>query len=134
MLDVEDPNDAAVVHAYFHAISADDFNAWLELFEHDAVVHDPVGAEPVEGRTDLGEIWKVIRSPFKELKVESQGVFWGGPGAAVHWSANGTGVNGDTIEFGGITVFELNENRKICTLMSYWDPAAMMIELAGEQD
>ena len=35
--------------------------------------------------------------------------------------------------FEGITVFEISDEGKIQALMAYWDPAAMIMELAGDE-
>ena len=34
----------------------------------------------------------------------------------------------------GITVFEVDSDGRIQTVMSYWDPAAVLISLAGDID
>jgi ketosteroid isomerase-like protein len=108
-----------------------DQDGWLELFADDAISHDPVGAPPATGRSELSEIWRVMTSPFKKLTVVPEHIFHAGSGAAVKWSARGQSEIGGSVEFGGISVFEFSDDGKILTVMSYWDPAAMMIELAA---
>jgi len=134
MEDLSDPIYVAAVAGYFSAIRERDEKRWLEAFEPDAVCHDPVGSVPVDGREGLREVWKVLTAPFKALSMRESDAYYGGAGAAVHWKAEGTGVNERTVRFSGITVFEFSVNGKIQAVMSYWDPAAMLIDLAGETD
>jgi steroid delta-isomerase len=130
---VVDPVVESTIGAYFSALNARDMGRWLTLFADDAVSHDPVGAPPAEGRDTLQEIWKAITSPLSKLEITPGELFQGGSGAAVWWSARAVGVNNREVEFAGIYVFELNADGLIQTLMAYWDPAAMLLELAGEE-
>jgi steroid delta-isomerase len=126
-----DANLVAAVDAYFAAIRDRDERRWLAGFADDAVVHDPVGSLPAEGEDGLREVWRVLSAPFKKLLIGEHAAFYSSSGAAVHWTARGTGANEREVSFEGITVFEFAPDGKIQTLMAYWDPAAMMIELAG---
>jgi hypothetical protein len=132
MQGVEDPVLVAAVAGYFAAIRERDQKRWLDAFEPDAVCHDPVGGVPAEGRAGLEQVWKVLTAPFKRLTIAESRSFYGGSGAAVLWAADGIGVDDGTVHFSGITVFEFSSSGKIQTAMSYWDPAAMLIALAGE--
>jgi len=127
-----DQRFVAAVDAYFSAIRDRDEQRWVAGFAEDAVCHDPVGATPAEGRAGLREIWHVLTAPFKKLLIFERAAFYCGSGAAVHWTAQATGLNDREAKFEGITVFEFSPDARIQTLMAYWDPAAMMIELAGE--
>jgi ketosteroid isomerase-like protein len=127
-----DPRLVEAVSAYFAAISARALDGWLELFTDDAVSHDPVGTVPAEGREALKEEWRMLTAPFERLSMVEEQAFYCGTGAAVKWKAEGLGVNGGSVVFHGITVFEMTADGKIQTVMAYWDPAAMMIEMAGE--
>ena len=131
---IADATYVGAVHNYFDAIRGRDEDRWLACFAEDAVCHDPVGSVPVEGREGLREIWKVLTAPFKAISIVETDAFYGGSGVAVHWNAHGTGVNDRVLDFSGITVLEFTTDGKIQTAMSFWDPAAMLIELAGEAD
>ncbi len=129
---IPDSNIRQTIDAYFATIRSRDGQAWLELFADNAVVHDPVDAAPVEGRVGLEESWKVFTSPFERLSIQQDAVFYVKEGAAVKWTAEGIGINEGSVVFEGISIFELDGDNRIQTLMAYWDPAAMMIALAGE--
>jgi hypothetical protein len=126
-----DPRFVATVDAYFAGIRDRDESRWLATFSDDAVCHDPVGATPTEGKEGLCESWRVLSAPFKRLIITPCATFYCGSGAAVHWAASATGINEREVSFEGITVFEFAPDGHIQTLMAYWDPAEMMIELAG---
>jgi steroid delta-isomerase len=131
MQGIVDSNLVAAVDEYFGAIRDRDERRWLATFAEDAVCHDPVGSIAAEGPEGLREVWRVLSSPFKKLIIGEHAAFYTSSGAAVHWTARGTGTNERDVSFEGITVFEFTPDAKIQTLMAYWDPAAMMIELAG---
>ncbi len=120
------------INAYYRAVSTRSFEAWLALFNPEAVCHDPVGSPPAEGKEALQEVWQVLTGPFETVSIAPDDVFFAGGGAAVKWSAEGSGVNQRSVEFEGITIFDFDEDALILTAMSYWDPADVMIRLAGE--
>lgn len=126
-----DPRIETAIVAYFEAISTRDHARWLALFSDDAVLHEPVGAPPLEGKESVEEAWKIFSAPFGELKMEAVEIFLGGSGAAVKWIGEGSG-KGSTrlLTFAGISIFELDDDGKIQAVMSYWDPADTMIRLA----
>jgi steroid Delta-isomerase len=121
----------SAVSDYFRTISTRDKSAWIALFDKSAVVHEPVGATPAEGREGLEQVWQVFTGPFATLTLASDEVFYSGSGAAARWSATASAVTGNSTGFAGITVFEVDQDGRIQTVMSYWDPAAVLIQLAG---
>jgi steroid Delta-isomerase len=124
----------AAVSDYFRTISTRDKSAWISLFDKSAVLHEPVGATPAEGREGLEQVWQVFTGPFATLTLASDEVFYSGSGAAARWSAKASASSGTTTDFAGITVFEVDQDGRIQTVMSYWDPAAVLIQLAGLGD
>jgi hypothetical protein len=70
--------------------------------------------------------------PFRELRYERRATFFSGAGAAVLWRCSAVGVNGGRAGAEGITVFEFDADGLIQTVVSYWDPAALLIALAAE--
>jgi ketosteroid isomerase-like protein len=124
----------AAVNEYFRTISARDKSAWISLFDKAGVVHEPVGATPAEGREGLEQVWQVFTGPFATLSFSTDEVFYSGSGAAARWSAKASATTGSSADFAGITVFEVDQDGRIQTVMSYWDPAAVLIQLAGADD
>lgn len=129
-----DPLVEAAVGAYFRTVTARDKNAWIALFDKNAAVHEPVGTTPAEGREGLEEVWQVFTGPFASFAIRSDEVFYSGTGAAARWTAQATSPEGRSADFCGITVFEVDGEGRIQAVMAYWDPASVLISLAGGFD
>jgi steroid delta-isomerase len=117
------------IKAYFAAIRAMDIQAIVNTFAEDAVSHDPVGAQPIEGHQKLTEFFQSITAAFKEVGLTEDQVFVAGTGAAVKWTGSGISKQGNNVRFEGIDVFEVNEAGKIRRLYAYWNPAEMVAQL-----
>jgi len=131
---LNDPRVVTAVADYFRTVSARDKNAWIALFDKSAVLHEPVGATPAEGREGLEQVWQVFTGPFTQLTLRVDEVFYSGSGAAARWTGQASANNGRHTDFAGISVFEVDREGRIQTVMSYWDPAAVLISLAGDLD
>jgi steroid delta-isomerase len=117
------------IKTYFAAIRAMDIPAIVNTFAEDAVSHDPVGAQPIEGHQKLTEFFQSITAAFKEVGLTEDQVFVAGTGAAVKWTGSGISKQGNKVRFEGIDVFEVNEAGKIRRLYAYWNPAEMVAQL-----
>jgi steroid delta-isomerase len=117
------------IKTYFAAIRAMDIPAIVNTFAEDAVSHDPVGAQPIEGHQKLTEFFQSITAAFKEVGLTEDQVFVAGTGAAVKWTGSGISKQGNNVRFEGIDVFEVNEAGKIRRLYAYWNPAEMVAQL-----
>lgn len=117
------------IKAYFAAIRAMDIPAIVNTFAEDAVSHDPVGAQPIEGHQKLTEFFQSITAAFKEVGLTEDQVFIAGTGAAVKWTGTGISKQGKKVRFEGIDVFDVNEAGKIQRLYAYWNPAEMVAQL-----
>lgn len=118
------------INDYFAAISSLDCDAWLATFAADAVSHEP-GSPPLEGHDALRMFFKGVAGGFEKIEMKPDRIFTVGSEAGVKWSAVGVGKNRREVKFEGVDVFFINDGGKIQTVKAYWDPAAMMIELAG---
>jgi steroid delta-isomerase len=117
------------IKAYFEALRAMDIPAIVNTFAEDAVSHDPVGAQPIEGHQKLTEFFQSITAAFKEVGLTEDQVFVAGTGAAVKWTGSGISKQGKKVRFEGIDVFDVNEAGKIRRLYAYWNPAEMVAQL-----
>lgn len=120
-----------IVNDYFAATQAMDKEAWVATMAEDVESHDPVGAPVMKGRAALRQFFDGITAAFEQVGLTPDSIFVAGNGAAVKWTGRGTGKNGRTVTFEGVDVFEINEAGLIQTIKAYWNPAAMMAELAG---
>src|SRR5689334_18614600 len=103
----------AAVTDYFRTISTRDKSAWIALFDKSAVLHEPVGATPAEGREGLEQVWQVFTGPFTTLSLTTDEVFYSGSGAAARWTGNASAASGSATDFAGITVFEVDQDGRI---------------------
>ena len=132
MQSLNDPRVETAIRSYFDTITTRAKAAWMALFDKRAMLHEPVGATPGEGSDGLEQVWQVFTGPFSKLSMQVDEVFYAGSGAAVRWSANAFAVNGRAASFAGISVFEVGDDGLIQTVMSYWDPAEVLIRVAGD--
>lgn len=129
-----DPLVEAAIGDYFRHLSERNKSAWFALFDKNAVVHEPVGTTPGEGVEGLEEVWQVFTGPFATFTIRSDEIFFAGSGAAVRWSAVATSGEGARVDIAGITAFEVDPDGRIQAVMSWWDPAAVLIRLAGGEE
>lgn len=120
-----------VVAAYFANIAAMNPEGWLENFAEDAVSYDPVGEPPAKIHERFREFFGLMQGIFDKLETTTEHVFVAGNEAAVKWTTHGVSKGGKSVQFEGISVFEVNEAGKIQTIRAYWNPAAMMAQLRG---
>ena len=56
------PDIVGTIARYQSTFSADDREGWLALFTDDAVLEDPVGSAPHEGREALAAFWDAVHA------------------------------------------------------------------------
>jgi ketosteroid isomerase-like protein len=129
-----DPRFEESIDSYYAAIATQRLDDWLATLSAGVVVHEPAGSLPAEGHTGASEAWKVLTAPFRALTFERTKSFPSGSGVAVLWRCHALGVNGGSAGAEGISVFEFDGDGLIETVVSYWDPAALLIDLADADD
>jgi steroid Delta-isomerase len=117
------------VRGYFLAIRAMDADAFANAFAEDGTTCDPLGAPPITGRAAMREFFQSICKNFKSVSLTEDSVFVAGTGAAVKWTGQGTSLDGKSVKFEGIDVFEIAGDGKIQNLWAYWNPAEMIAQL-----
>lgn len=129
-----DPALEEAIDSYYAAIAAQRLADWLALLSPTVMIHEPAGAPPAEGLEGAEEAWKVLTAPFRSLTFERVRTYFSGSGVAVLWNCQARGVNGGSAASEGITIFEFDDEARIETVVSYWDPAGLLIALAeGEE-
>ena len=132
--ELADPTFEEAIERYYTAVATQRLPDWLEVLSDDVVIHEPAGALPSEGRDGAAEAWKVLTAAFRSLTFERMRTFFSGAGAAVYWRCFAVGVNGGSATTEGITIFEFDGESRVQAVVSYWDPAALLIELAEAGD
>ena len=103
-----------------------DREAWLALFAKDAVLIDPVGAEPNTGLEAIAAFWDRIHElPMSYEPVVHRIVACGDEGLLVFKmiSRPEGGNGGMTMEI--VDTFTINDDGKITQLKAYWDNGCM---------
>ena len=118
-----------VVERYFQALAAGDEERWIGCFAAGAGSFVPVGAAPIESTGELRSLFRGLRRAFAALSIVPDRVWDAPDGAAVKWTARGTGHNGRSVTFEGVDVFEIDDSGRIRTLWSYWDPEELAAAL-----
>ncbi len=122
---------AALLTIYFDNMAAMNAEGWLEIFEEDALIHDPVGNPPRHVHKDSQQFFKILSNFFEKIELSKDNIFFVKNGAAVKWTMQVVAKSGRHVTAEGISVFEINDIGKIQKVSSYWDEAAMMMKLKG---
>ena len=119
------------IHAYFAATRAMNREAWVNCFRPDGVSFDPVGAPATRGHAGLRQFFDGIVGLASTIGLMEERVHVCGDQAAVQWIGRGIGrKNGKPVVFEGIDVMFFDAEGKIRELHAYWNPAALMAQLA----
>lgn len=113
--------------ASLSAVSAGDKQRWLDLFEDDAFIQDPVGVSPTDP-TGKGHIGKAAIAAFYDtfpleagqMGFEIHNVIARGDEAAVDLTLKFTDKEGNTSAIKAINIYKASPNGKIASLRSFW--------------
>jgi len=120
-----------LISSYFANIAAMNPSGWVENFAPDAVSYDPVGQPPTKVHQGFQEFIGQLQAVFAQLEPTTEHMFIAGNEAAVKWTMRGITKGGKSVQFEGITVFEINDEGKIQSTRAYWSPEAMIAQLRG---
>lgn len=118
------------------AVTAGDRDAWLALYDDDAILEDPVGGSPLDpdgtglrGRAALEGFWDLVVGP-NDFSFEITSSHTGGNEAALVATVRGLYPNGTRVTYDGVFVYTVDENAKITSVRAFWDIDAVMAALA----
>lgn len=114
------------------AVESRNRQAWLDLFEEDAVVEDPIGpsAFDPEGKGHRG--LEAIAAFYDNVIAVNQSIVF-----TIHQSflcgdeAANIGVirisfaDGSTVEVDGVYIYRRSPDGKVASLRAFWDPGAV---------
>lgn len=123
-----------VVQQYFAASRSNHkVDDMIACFAEDCVCYDPAEAPALQGKAGLHQFLQGIAGIFETVELVEEFISVNGNEAAVKWTGNGIGVNGRSVTFQGIDLFEVNSDGKIQSMRGYWHPTAMVAELMGTE-
>ncbi len=117
---------------FFEASQAGDADRWADSFAEDALFHDPVGTEPIEGREAIRTFIRSVIPDFDPflgltpLEAHNVGEF-----TAVSWRGAAVSTDGKPVNWSGINVYQLNGDGLIQEAKAYFDHAIFAAQLAG---
>lgn len=114
---------------YFEALSAMDRQAYVACFSEDAVVHDPYGGRPINGRQGLSKWFDGLERTWSTFLIEPGDFHVSGNRVAATWTVRAEAQSGKPAVFSGIDVFTVGDDELISRLEGYWDFAAMLAQI-----
>jgi steroid delta-isomerase len=113
--------------ASLSAVKAKDKQRWLDLFEDDATIEDPVGVSPTDP-TGKGHIGKAAISAFYDtfpleagqMDFEIHNIIARGNEAAVDLTLKFIGKDGSSGSVKALNIYKASKNGKIASLRSFW--------------
>ena len=121
----------AAVEEVFAGLAAFDVQRVVNNFAADAVVEDPVGTPPIQGREAIAAYLETFPTLFSQVKLYSLDVKVCGQEAAVKWRLRFTTRGGNVFFLDGIGVFRFNQEGKIQSEKEYFDLAYFLAQLQG---
>ncbi len=118
------------VAALFAAINARNVPAWIACFATEAENRDPANAAPQTGHAEIRAALEGAVAAFAAISIKADHVFINGDQAAVKWTAQFTAQSGKSASCEGVDVIDFNAAGEIQRLMAFWNPDAMMAQLA----
>ncbi len=114
------------------AVEAGDRQAWLDLFEADAVVQDPVGPSPFDteglghrGIEAIAAFYDNVISVNQSIRFTINQSFLCGDEAANVGIIRIDLGGGSVIEVDGIYIYRRSPAGKIASLRAFWEPDAV---------
>lgn len=111
----------AVIEDAFAGLAAFDVQRVANHFAPDAVLEDPVGTPPIQGREAIAAYVGTFPTLFSELKLYSLDIKVRGQEAAVTWRFRFRTKTGNVFFLEGIGFFKFNQEGKIQTEREFFD-------------
>ncbi len=114
--------------ASLSAIKAGDRQGWLDLFEDDAVVQDPVGPSRMDpsgkghhGKAAISAFYDLFKTSMKSLDFDIHKSALGGDEVAAYATLHITTQDGQTFDVDVLNVYRMSKNGKLASLRSFWE-------------
>ena len=119
----------AVIEDAFAGLVTFDVQRVINHFADDAVVEDPVGTPPMQGKQAIAIYLASFPTLFDQMKLYSLDIKPGGQEAAVTWRLRFTTKSGHTFFLEGIGHFRFNQEGKIQAEKEFFDLAYFLEQL-----
>lgn len=112
------------------AVMKKDREAWLDCFAPDGILRDPVGGSPLDpdgaglrGRENLATFWDRVVAATKSVRFDVREEYSSGHSIAKVATVSLILPTGNTVEYGGVFVYDVEAGR-ITALNGYFAPPA----------
>ena len=114
--------------ASLSAINANDKQRWLDLFEDDGFVQDPVGVSRFDaegkghhGKAAIAAFYDLFKQSMKTLDFTIHHTALGGDEVAAYVTLHITTHDGQKFDTPVLNVYKMSKNVKIASLRSFWE-------------
>ena len=119
----------AVIEEVFAGLVAFDVPRIMTHFADDAIVEDPVGTPPIQGKQAIADYLATFPTLFNQMKLYSLDIKPGGQEVGVKWRLRFMTKTGKTFFLDGIGFFKFNQEGKIQTEKEFFDLAYFLAQL-----
>lgn len=123
----------ATVESYVELLGAGDRDKWMELFDEDAIIVDPVPSDPHVGRKAIGSFWSGLTGMADRIRIDQHALHVCGEQAALVYTLTLATAREGTA-FDAVAIFTVHGDGSITSVRAYWDPAQLRRVLPGELD
>jgi len=106
-----------------------DADALVALYADDAETGNVNAPEGFKGPDGARKFWTEYRGTFGEMKSEFRNQIDAGDRVALEWITVGTSVDGNPIEYSGVSILEVRDD-KVARFQAYFDPSALGRQIA----
>jgi steroid delta-isomerase len=121
----------AVIEDAFAGLVAFDAQRVVQHYADTAVLEDPVGTPPMQGKQAITAYLETFPTLFNQMKLYSLDIKPGGQEAAVTWRLRFTTKTRKVFFLEGIGHFTFNQQGKIQTEKQFFDLAYFLEQLQG---
>ncbi len=131
--DAEHPARGASL-ASMRAVEAGDRNAWLAIFDEDAIVEDPIGPSPLDpeghghrGIDAVAAFWDTVIGANR-ITFSIDASWAAGPEVANVGTIHTTMPDGTTVHTDGVFTYRVNEAGRVVALRAYWEMDRLRVD------
>ena len=102
----------------------------IALYGDDADVGNINAPEQFHGQDGARHFWTEYRGTFDTMKSEFRNVIATPERIALEWTTRGTSVEGKPIEYDGVSILEVADD-KVSRFRAYFNPSALGRQISG---
>jgi steroid delta-isomerase len=113
------------IASYTARFTAEDREGWLDLFDDDAWIEDPVGTPRHDGPEAIGAFFDMSSSMAESIELRQTGPVRVAAGECAFPMQARPDLGGTTFVVDIIDVLTFDDTGHITTMRAFWDPAEM---------